>query len=151
MSVKSILKSELVFAKQKITSKKRLLENIALIASKRLHCDKDAVYDALLGREKLGSTGIGQGVAIPHCRLEEANKTTIVLLSLEKSIDFDSIDRQPVDLIFSLIVPPRECDSHLTTLSEIAELAQDEEKLNTLRNAESDQELYAAFSTLIKD
>ncbi len=74
--------------------------------------------------------------------MEEANKTALVLLSLEHPIDFDSIDRKSVDLIFALIVPPNECDTHLTTLGQIAEFAQTPDKLEALRKAGSDQELY---------
>lgn len=149
MSIKNLVKPELVFAKQEISSKKRLLEQLAVSVGDRLHCNSDDVYDALLGREKLGSTGIGNGIAIPHCRLEQANKATIVLMSLDTPIDFDSIDRKPVDLIFALMVPPNECDEHLSTLAQIAELAQSEAKLNTLRQAQNNSDLYAAFDSLI--
>lgn len=149
MSVKNLVKPELVFAKQQISSKKRLLEQLAESVGDRLHCNADDVYDALLGREKLGSTGIGNGIAIPHCRLDQANNAKIVLMSLETPIDFDSIDRRPVDLIFALLVPSNQCDEHLTTLSKIAELAQSEDKLNILRQAQSNSDLYAAFDSLI--
>lgn len=149
MSLKSLLKAELIFAKQDIVSKKRALENIAEIASNRLHCDTEAVYEALLGREKLGSTGIGNGIAIPHCRLETANSTAIVVMTLQEPIDFDSIDKKPVDLMFALIVPPQECDQHLSTLAEIAELAQSPESLNRLRAANSREELFAIFDSLL--
>lgn len=149
MSLKNILKSELVFAKQEISSKKRLLEQVATVAADRLHCDKNVVYDALLAREKLGSTGVGEGIAVPHCRLDEANKAIIVVLSLAEPIDFDSIDRRPVDLIFGLIVPPHECDAHLSTLGQIAELAQTPEKLDALRKATSNEELYSIFESIL--
>lgn len=149
MSVKNLVKPELVFAKQQISSKKRLLEQLAESVGDRLHCNADEVYDALLGREKLGSTGIGNGIAIPHCRLEQANQATIVLMSLETPIDFDSIDRRPVDLIFALLVPPHQCDEHLTTLAQIAEFAQSEDKLDSLRKAQSNSDLYSAFDSLI--
>lgn len=149
MSLKDILQSELVFAKQTITSKKRVLEHIANIASNRLHCDKECIYDALLAREKLGSTGVGKGIAVPHCRLEAANKTAIVMLSLSKPVDFDSIDRKPVDLIFALIVPPHECDTHLSTLAQIAELTQTEAQLEVLRNTTSSEALYSAFLSMV--
>lgn len=149
MSVKNLVKPELVYAKQQISSKKRLLEQLAESVGDRLHCNADEVYDALLGREKLGSTGIGNGIAIPHCRLDQANRATIVLMSLETPIDFDSIDRRPVDLIFALLVPPHQCDEHLATLAQIAELAQSEDKLNSLRQAQSNSELYSAFDSLI--
>lgn len=149
MPLNSLLKAELVLAKQDIVSKKRVLESLAEITSNRLHCDNEAVYDALLGREKLGSTGIGNGIAIPHCRLESANHTAIVVMSLQSPIDFDSIDKQPVDLIFALIVPPNECDQHLATLAQIAELAQSPDALTKLRAAQTNEELYTSFESLI--
>jgi PTS system nitrogen regulatory IIA component len=149
MSLKSLLKAELVLAKQDIVSKKRVLESIADVASNRLHCNNEAVYDALLGREKLGSTGIGNGIAIPHCRLESANHTAIVVMSLQTPIDFDSIDKRAVDLIFALIVPPNECDQHLATLAQIAELAQSPEALDKLRTAQTNEDLFNIFDSLI--
>ncbi|KZN12667.1 PTS IIA-like nitrogen regulatory protein PtsN [Marinomonas sp. TW1] len=149
MPLNSLVKAELVLAKQDIVSKKRVLESLAEITSNRLHCDNEAVYDALLGREKLGSTGIGNGIAIPHCRLESANHTAIVVMSLQTPIDFDSIDKQPVDLIFALIVPPNECDQHLSTLAQIAELAQSPDALSKLRAAKNNEDLYTSFESLI--
>ena len=114
-----------------------------------MHCNADEVYDALLSREKLGSTGIGNGIAIPHCRLEQVNRATIVLMSLETPIDFDAIDRRPVDLIFALLVPPHQCDEHLATLAQIAELAQSVDKLALLREKQTNSDLLAAFDSLI--
>lgn len=149
MSAKNLVKPELVFAKQQISSKKRLLEQVAESVGARLHCDANELYDALLSREKLGSTGIGNGIAIPHCRLEQVNRATIVLMSLDKPIDFDSIDRRPVDLIFALLVPSSQCDEHLATLAEIAELAQSEDKLTLLREKQTNSDLFAAFESLI--
>lgn len=149
MSLINILKPELVIANLATTSKKRTLESIANLVSDRLHCDKEAVFDALLAREKLGSTGVGQGIAVPHCRLEEANHTAMVVISLENAIDFDSIDRKRVDLIFALIVPPQECEHHLATLGQIAEFAQSPEKLESLRQADSNQALYDTFKSLL--
>ncbi|BFM48002.1 PTS IIA-like nitrogen regulatory protein PtsN [Marinomonas sp. THO17] len=149
MPLNSLLKADLVLAKQDIVSKKRVLESLAEITSNRLHCDNEAVYDALLAREKLGSTGIGNGIAIPHCRLESANRTAVVVMSLQSPIDFDSVDKQSVDLIFALIVPPHECDQHLSTLAQIAELAQSPDALAELRNAKTNEELYTSFESLI--
>lgn len=149
MSLINLLKPELVLANLATTSKKRTLESIANIVSDRLHCDKEAVFDALLAREKLGSTGVGQGIAVPHCRLEEANHTAMVVISLENPVDFDSVDRKRVDLIFALIVPPQECEHHLATLGQIAEFAQSPEKLESLRQADSNQALYDTFKSLL--
>ena len=149
MSLKTMLKPELILAKQDIISKKRVLESIANAISDRLHCTIEEVYDALLSREKLGSTGIGEGIAVPHCRLESANQAAILVMSLTTAIDFDAIDKQPVDLIFALIVPPNECDQHLATLAQIAGLAQSKAALSSLRAANTDQELQLAFEALI--
>lgn len=149
MPLKSLLKTDLVLAKQDIVSKKRILESIAEVAANRLHCDKEAIYEALLSREKLGSTGIGNGIAIPHCRLETANHTAVIAISLQSAIDFDAIDKKPIDLVFALIVPPQECDEHLSTLAEIAELAQSDNALNKLRAAETNETLFAALDSLL--
>ncbi|MGO3343936.1 MAG: PTS sugar transporter subunit IIA [Marinomonas sp.] len=149
MPLKSLLKADLILAKQDIISKKRILESVAEVAANRLHCDKEDIYEALLGREKLGSTGIGNGIAIPHCRLESANHTAVIIISLQSAIDFDSIDKQPIDLVFALIVPPQECDEHLSTLAEIAELAQSDEVLERLRKAETNDALFAELNSLL--
>ncbi|GAB3476285.1 PTS sugar transporter subunit IIA [Marinomonas epiphytica] len=149
MPLDTLLKADLVFAKKDIVSKKRALENLACIVADRLHCEESAVYDALLSREKLGSTGIGSGLAIPHCRLDTANRSAIVVMSLQEAIDFDSIDRKPVDLIFALIAPPHECNHHLATLAQIAELAQSPEALDKLRGAQDDEALYMTFKSLL--
>lgn len=149
MSVKNLVKPELVFAKQQISSKKRVLEFLAQSVSTHLHCTEDDVYDALLAREKLGSTGIGNGIAIPHCRLEEVDQAAIVLVSLESPIDYDAVDRRQIDLIFALVVPPHQCDEHLATLAQIAELAQDESKLAQLREQQDNSKLRDAFEALM--
>ncbi|ADZ91030.1 PTS sugar transporter subunit IIA [Marinomonas mediterranea] len=145
MSLEKLVNSELVFANQPIASKKRVLEFLAEAIGARLHCESEAVYDALLAREKLGSTGVGAGIAIPHCRFEQANHAALVVMSLEKPIDYDSIDRQPVDLIFALIAPPNECEGHLKTLSQIAEMAQSPDKLKRLRDTTTNEELITSF------
>ena len=149
MPLKSLLKADLVLAKQYIVSKKRILENIAEVAANRLHCDKLAIYEAMLDREKLGSTGIGNGIAIPHCRLESANHTAVVVLSLQSAIDFDSVDKKPIDLSFALIVPPQECNQHLATLAAIAELAQSDDILSKLRAADTNEALFTALDSLL--
>ncbi|MBM6549851.1 PTS sugar transporter subunit IIA [Marinomonas ostreistagni] len=149
MSVKNLMKPELVFAKQQITSKKRVLEHLAEAIGNCLHCNSDEVYDALLGREKLGSTGIGNGIAIPHCRLDDVNQASLVLMSLETPIDYDAVDRRPIDLIFALVVPPHQCDEHLATLAQIAELAQSEDKLAKLREQQDSSKLQEAFESLM--
>lgn len=126
-------------------SKKRLLETISDFVS-QLHPETDSedIFDALIERERLGSTGIGDGVAIPHCRLKNCDKAIGILFRLDQPIDFDAIDKQPVDLIFALIVPDDAVDEHLKALQTIAEHFSQPGYRQHLRQAETDEALYLA-------
>ncbi len=124
-------------------SKKRVLEFLAtLLSDVDDTATADAIYQQLLSRERLGSTGIGFGVAIPHCRVEGIEKITGALLRLHDQIDFDAIDGDPVDLVFALVVPQEQQDEHLEALQAIAGLLQDKNVRLSLRSAKSDQSLY---------
>ena len=99
MQIKSLLNESLTFAKVEAASKKRVIDTIAeTIAEHTNGIDASELFMHLIAREKLGSTGIGQGVAIPHCRFPTGGKTLCVCLTLEKPIDFDAVDQNPVDL-----------------------------------------------------
>ncbi|MEH6468604.1 MAG: PTS IIA-like nitrogen regulatory protein PtsN [Porticoccus sp.] len=129
-------------------SKKRVLEDLShFLADRMTGIDADEIYLGLLARERLGSTGIGEGVAIPHCRMASCDKITGALLKLNDPVDFDSIDGVPVDLVFALIVPEEQNDEHLQVLSSIAELLQEEEVRNQLREATSNEILYRVATT----
>lgn len=124
-------------------SKKRLLETIAKIVSE----DKpsliyDNVLDQLIAREKLGSTGMGQGIAIPHCRVGDCIEPLGALLTLEESISFDAPDDQPVDLLFILLVPEKAHQQHLDILAEIARLFSQADLCKRLRAARDNRSLY---------
>lgn len=95
-----------------------------------------------MSREKVGSTGIGNGIAIPHGRSSQIDKAVAVLIQCAEPIQFDAIDNQPVDLLFALLVPDEQCKEHLKTLSLMAEKLSDKQVLKKLRNAGSDQELF---------
>jgi len=132
-------------------SKKRLLEQTSqLIADQNPGLDADAVFAGLLGRERLGSTGIGDGVAIPHCRLQDCPTALGYLITLSEPIDFDSIDGKPVDLIFTLVVPEEACEEHLQTLASAAELFSQEAVRSALRDSQSDAALFNVISDLGK-
>lgn len=90
----------------------------------------------------MGSTGIGNGIAIPHARMSDSENAVAVLLQCEEPIEFDSIDNRPVDLLFALLVPEDQCKEHLKNLACMAERLNDKQILKQLRNAASDQELY---------
>ena len=124
-------------------SKKRVLEFIADFFSEHTDfIDANELYNQLISRERLGSTGIGEGIAVPHCRLSGCPRITGILLKLDSSVDFDAIDGQPVDLIFALVVPDEQNDEHLQTLSAIAELLQSNEVRQQLRSCSSSNNLY---------
>ncbi|MDY6861168.1 MAG: PTS sugar transporter subunit IIA, partial [Pseudomonadota bacterium] len=105
MELSSILKPEAVKVFGTLSSKKRLFQDLAEIAASVYGLNASDAVDALQERESLGPTGVGHGVALPHARLEGLDTVVGVFLRLEKPLDFDSVDRQPVDLVFALFAP----------------------------------------------
>ena len=129
-------------------SKKRALEELSqLIAHDQLTTTPTEIFDSLLSRERLGGTGIGYGVAIPHSRLKNSNHTTAALIHLQEGIDFDAIDNQPVDLLFALVIPEQATEDHLKILAMLAALFQDENFRNKVRSAKTPNEILS----LVKD
>ena len=124
-------------------SKKKALEQIAdLISSQVPELEMQDVFEALIAREKLGSTGFGNGIAIPHCRLKGCDTPVSALLHLEAAIDFDAIDGAPVDLLFVLLVPQAATDAHLELLRQIASMLDRKEVREKLRSAKTNEALY---------
>ena len=134
-----------------VSSKKRVLEVASeMLASSITGVDADAIFSGLLNRERLGSTGLGSGVGIPHCRIPGANKPAAALMTLAEPIDFDAIDSKPVDLICALIVPDDGDDEHLKTLAGLAELFSDAQALSELRSSADTQALFDNAQRLSK-
>ena len=124
-------------------SKKRVLEYIAhLIATDQPQIDEDTLFESLVAREKLGSTGFGDGIAIPHCRLIGCTAPISAVLHLETAVDFDAIDGEPVDLLFVLLVPEEATDEHLELLRQIAGIFEQDDVRERLRNAPDSNALY---------
>lgn len=124
-------------------SKKRILETLAqLIAEDQPGVNAEEIFQSLIARERLGSTGIGKGIAIPHCRFATNGSTLGALITLQEPVDFDSIDNAPVDIIFAMLVPQNAEASHLQTLASLAEALQQQGYVEKLRSAESNDELY---------
>lgn len=143
LTIDNILVPELTLCRVPASSKKRVLEFIA----ERIHehdgaLSETQIFNNLVARERLGSTGIGQGIAIPHCRLEGLDHVVGVLLNLEESIEFDAIDNQPVDLVFALVVPKEATSEHLELLSQLAEKFNERAFCDRLRQCEDDSALY---------
>lgn len=134
-----------------IASKKRVLEVASeMLATSVSGTDADAIFAGLLNRERLGSTGLGAGVGIPHCRISGADKPAAALMTLAEPIDFDAIDSRPVDLICALIVPDDGNDEHLKTLAGLAELFSNPAALAQLRQSADSQILFNNALTLSK-
>ena len=124
-------------------SKKRILNNISELISENIESlETTEVFNALMAREQLGTTGLGNGIAIPHCRVAPCDKIIGALISLAEPVDFDSLDGKPVDLLFALIVPEQKTDEHIQTLAALATLFNDEDFCFTLRHTHDSEDLY---------
>ena len=124
-------------------SKKRVLEQIANLVARELpDLDGQDIFESLIAREKLGSTGFGNGIAIPHCRLPGCHAPLSAVLRLDSAVDFDAIDGAPVDLLFVLLVPEAATDEHLELLRQIASMLDRSEVRERLRQAQSSEALY---------
>ena len=145
MEIKAILSPKRTLCRIDCSSKKRVLENIAnYIAKDCESLNADELFSALLSREKLGSTGLGKGIAIPHCRVKDCVKTIGMLITLKTPIDFAAVDSQPVDVLFALLVPEDSNTAHLQTLATLAEKFSQEKFVANVRHATEDQALYQA-------
>ncbi len=129
-------------------SKKRLFQTVAgLIAEDQISLPQTEVFNHLIAREKLGSTGLGKGIAIPHCRVPNVISPLGCLLTLDAAIDYDAPDEQRVDLIFALLVPEEAQQQHLDILAGIAGLFQQEAFCSALREAGDSADLYRIATT----
>jgi nitrogen PTS system EIIA component len=145
MQITDILTPERTFAGVQGGSKKRVLEVIGKLIAQHTSLDPDAIYESLIAREKLGSTGFGHGIAIPHCRLTGCTQAIGALLQLESKIDFDALDGEPVDLIFVLLVPLEATEQHLQILKMLAEKLDQQTLRERLRQCPDATSLYATM------
>lgn len=143
MQLEDILSPERCHCRIEGISKKRILFKISEIVSENIDSLEAAeVFDALMAREQLGTTGLGNGIAIPHCRLAPCENIIGALITLDQPIDFDSLDNKPVDILFVLLVPREENDEHVRTLAELATLFNDEDFCYTIRHTNDSEDLY---------
>ncbi len=117
MQLGTILKADAVKSISSCTSKKRLFHDLGELAETSYGLDAGSVIEALMDREDLGPTGVGQGIALPHARMAGADDVHGLFLRLEKPLNFDAVDRQPVDLVFALIAPENAGVDHLKALA----------------------------------
>jgi PTS system nitrogen regulatory IIA component len=143
MKLSSLICQDCSKAAVLFNSKKRIIEFISQLAHEQLpQLSQQEILDALLAREKLGSTGIGRGIAIPHGRMSGIESPLAIILVSETPINFDAIDNRPVDLFIALIVPDGDSQLHLKTLATIADKLNDKGFCKQLRSAKTDQDLY---------
>ncbi|HEB85440.1 MAG TPA: PTS IIA-like nitrogen-regulatory protein PtsN [Gammaproteobacteria bacterium] len=144
MQLSDLLSEDRIACEAGAHSKKRALEALSqLLAQDQLYVTAGDIFDSLLSRERLGSTGIGYGVAIPHGRVKNTRQASGAFIRLAEGIDFDAIDQAPVDLIFALLVPEESTDEHLAILSELASLFNKQGFRDSLRHAGSKHEIYS--------
>ena len=143
MKIADILSPERIAVGAKISSKKAVLEELArLVALANSRLTAAAVFDSLLARERLGSTALGSGIAIPHGRLSFQDHTVGAFLRIDKGVDYDAVDNNPVDLFFALSVPDSATEEHLQLLATLARAFSDETLLKNLRSAGSVAAIY---------
>lgn len=134
MRISDILSADRVACRLDVSSKKGALEELAqMIASGAPALSSAEIFESLIARERLGSTGLGHGVAIPHGRLKNSDQTLGAFALLARAVDYDAIDQQPVDLLFALTVPQHSTDEHLEILARLAEMFSDAELVARLR------------------
>jgi nitrogen PTS system EIIA component len=144
MKIPDLLSLADVMIDVRVSNKQLLLRELAAKAADRLGLPVDQVTSYLLKREELGSTGIGQGVAIPHARLPDLQQAFGLLVKLKQPIEFDAIDGKPVDIVFVLLLPAAAEDGQIGALALVARTLRPPENLVRMRGAKSAAELYSA-------
>lgn len=146
MQLSDIITSQAVLPSLKPASKKQLLQELSNAAAKLTGLDSRRIFESLLQREKLGSTGLGQGIAIPHAKFSELDRVHGLFARLAHPVDFDAVDEQPVDLVFLLLAPESAGADHLKALARISRLMRDPGLVSKLRGTDSAAGLYAVLT-----
>jgi PTS system nitrogen regulatory IIA component len=149
MEIRDILAIEAVGCHLRATSKKQLFQEIAARAADAYGLEARTVFEALLERERLGGTGMGRGVAAPHARISDLDRIRGVFMRLEKPIDFDAPDEQPVDLVFALLAPEDAGADHLRALARVSRVLRDNAVVTKLRSCADAQALYALLTETV--
>ncbi|AIF97893.1 PTS fructose transporter subunit IIA [Alteromonas australica] len=147
MEIQAIVSLDRTECAVQCNSKKRILEIISNIAAKNNdNIDETTVLTSLLNRERMGSTGIGNGIALPHGRLAGLESVIAIIVTSNPAINFDALDNQPVDIFFALLVPEEQTEGHLQTLATVAGKLSDKETVKAIRRATNSDDIIAALS-----
>ena len=151
MDISDLIAPESVIPKLPATSKKQALQELAKRAADIVGLHERTIFDALIERERLGTTGVGNGIAIPHGKLPGLDRLYGLFARLERPIEFDAIDEQPVDLIFLLLAPECAGADHLKALARVSRLLRDRRTCDKLRGSEDPDALYALLTLSAAD
>lgn len=146
MTLTDLLRPDAVISPFRANSKKQALQELAQHAAARTGLPERELYEALLQRERLGSTGIGDGIAIPHGRMAGIDRPVGFFAKAERPIDFDALDGQPVDIIFVLIAPEGAGADHLKALARVARVLRNQSVLDQVRSARDPMAIYAILA-----
>ena len=146
MKISDLLQPSAVVATLKVQGKKQLLQELAARAAPLVRQPERKVFETLVERERLGTTGVGQGIAIPHGRIADLKQIVGVFARLEQPIDYDAVDNQPVDLVFMLLAPEGAGADHLKALARVSRLLRNQQATEKLRAAKSAEALYAILT-----
>ena len=146
MNISDLLAPDAVLAALKVHSKKQLLQELSARAATQIKLPERKIFETLNERERLGSTGVGQGIAIPHGRLAGIEDIVGVFARLESPIDYDAVDKQPVDLVFMLLAPEGAGADHLKALARVSRLLRNQQATEKLRAAKTSEALYAILT-----
>jgi nitrogen PTS system EIIA component len=146
MTLDTIIDRQSVLASLRPQNKKQLLQELSQAMAARIAVDHRVIFETLLKREKLGSTGLGQGIAIPHGKLATLSRVYGLFARLDQPIDFDAVDGQPVDLVFVLLAPEHAGADHLKALAKISRLLRDPAVVAKLRGTGDAEGLYAILT-----
>ena len=146
MDIADLISPASVVANLRVASKKQALQDLAKRAAETTGLSERAIFEVLLERERLGTTGVGNGIAIPHGKLPGLRQLYGLFARLETPIDFDSVDEQPVDLIFLLLAPEAAGADHLKALARVSRLLRDRAVCEKLRGADQADAMYALLT-----
>ena len=146
MEITDLITPESVVPNLKVTSKKHALQEISKRMAESYDLTERQIFEILLEREKLGSTGVGNGIAIPHGKLENLDCLCGYFARLERPVEFDAVDERPVDLIFLLLAPEEAGADHLKALARVSRLMRDKAVCQKLRGSNTSEALYALLT-----
>jgi len=146
MNISDLLAPDAVIPALKVQSKKLLLQELAARAALQTRLPEKRIFETLIERERLGTTGVGQGIAIPHGRMAEVSHITGVFARLEGGLDYEAVDGQPVDLVFMLLAPENAGADHLKALARVSRLLRNQAICEKLRTANTAEAIYAILT-----